>query len=339
MLLPLPRPALSRPASPAYAALDLGTNACRLMIAAPTPDGFRVLESYSRAVRLGEGLQATGRLSPRAMDRAIGALRSCAARLARRRLRLVTAVATEACRQAENGAEFVAQAVAETGLPLRMITPREEAELALESCAPLLRQGARRALVFDIGGGSTELAWVRLNQGGRPEPIGYLSIPVGVVTLAERFGSIARSEQGFAAMREDVASRLVPFEDIHRIAREIGQGGVRLLGTSGTVTTIAGAALGLPRYTRRAVDGVILSSAVTETAMRQLCALDRSGLAAHPCIGPERVEFVRPGLAIFAAIRAAWPAEELVVADRGLREGLVLRMIRTDRPAPRAHQG
>jgi exopolyphosphatase/guanosine-5'-triphosphate,3'-diphosphate pyrophosphatase len=334
---PAPPLGTSRPSDarrlggPAFAALDLGTNNCRMLVGTPCASGFRVIDSFSRVVRLGEGLHRTGQLSSCGMDRAIAALHSCTERLARRPIRGLRAVATEACRQAVNGMEFLSRAKTETGLPLEIITPREEAELALESCAPLLAAGARRALVFDIGGGSTEIAWVRIEPGGPPAMIGYLSVPVGVVTLAERFGPEAETAAGFRAMVEEVAASLAGFERVHCIAREIGQGGVHLLGTSGTVTTLAGQALGLPRYHRALVDGTVLSTETADRALDRLRTLGRAGLCAHPCIGPNRAEFVLPGCAVFAAIRQTWPAPSIVVADRGLREGMLLRLIRAHR--------
>ena len=314
----------------AFAALDLGTNNCRLLVGAASRGGFRIVESFSRTVRLGEGLAAHGRLAEPAMDRALEALRTCAERLARRQPRAVRAIATEACRQAENGPAFIARVRAETGLAFRIISPREEAELAVESCVPLLQGGARRVLLFDIGGGSTELAWVRLG-GERPAFLGTLSLPWGVVSLAEHFGAAANTEAGFVAMQETVADRLRGFEEVHRIGQEIRQGGVRLLGTSGTVTTLAALALGLSRYSRHAVDGAVLSAGQVERALAEIRALGPAGLAQHPCIGADRAEFVLPGCAAFAAIRGVWPAPELIVADRGLREGLLMRMIREAR--------
>jgi exopolyphosphatase/guanosine-5'-triphosphate,3'-diphosphate pyrophosphatase len=312
----------------AFAALDLGTNNCRLLIGAPAHGGFRVLDSFSRIVRLGEGLQNSGKLSENAMDRALGALHACAARLSRRPVRAVRAIATEACRRAANGAEFLARVRAETGLAFDIISTREEAELALESCSPLLAGPGRRALLFDIGGGSTELAWVRLNGTRTPELIGYDSLPVGVVTLAEQFGHQGFADEGYRAMVEHVAGRLQSFESIHCIAHEIRLDGVRLLGTSGTVTTLAGVALGLPRYRRPAVDGQVLTHEATNQALATLRALGREGLARHPCVGPDRAAFVLPGCAIFEAIRTVWPVPEVTVADRGLREGMLLRMMR-----------
>jgi exopolyphosphatase/guanosine-5'-triphosphate,3'-diphosphate pyrophosphatase len=321
-----------RPHPPAYAALDLGTNNCRLLVGTPAGDGFRVLDSFNRVVRLGEGLQHTAELSGPAMERTMNALHGCVARLARRPVRALRAVATEACRRAANGGAFIAQVQRETGLAITIISSREEAELAVESCAPLLRDGGRRALLFDIGGGSTELAWVRLPpQDGAPQLIGYLSMPLGVVTLAERYGAAGQTEEGFAAMAAEVAGRLAAFESVHCISHEIRQGGVRLLGTSGTVTTLAGVVLNLPRYNRLAVDGAVLAAEEADAALARLSELGREGLARHPCVGAGRAEFVLPGCAIFAAIHRTWPTEEIVVADRGLREGMILRMIRGER--------
>lgn len=318
----------------AFAALDLGTNNCRLLIGAPTGEGFRVIDSFSRIVRLGEGLQNSGVLSDMAMDRALCALHACAARLARRPVRAVRAIATEACRRAGNGEAFLHRVRAETGISFNIISTREEAELALESCSPLLQGRAgpaagRRALLFDIGGGSTELAWVRLSaDGSAPELIGYDSLPVGVVTLAEHFGHHGFEHDGYRDMVEHVLGRLAAFERIHCIGHELRLGGVRLLGTSGTVTTLAGVALNLARYRRPMVDGVRLTAADAYAALALLRGLGRDGLDRHPCVGPDRSAFVLPGCAIFEAISTIWPAPEVTVADRGLREGMLLRMMR-----------
>jgi exopolyphosphatase/guanosine-5'-triphosphate,3'-diphosphate pyrophosphatase len=313
---------------PSFAALDLGTNNCRLLVGAPAQGGFRVLDSFSRIVRLGEGLQQSGVLSQAAMDRALPALHACAARLQRKPVRAVRAIATEACRRATNGRVFLDRVRAETGLAFEIITPREEAELALESCAPLLAGTGRRALLIDIGGGSTELAWVRLDGGRWPELIGYDSLPVGVVTLAERFGHQGFLPEGYDAMVAHVVDRLEMFERVHCIGHEIRDGGVRMLGTSGTVTTLAGVALNLERYRRPAVDGQVMSAEAVSKALADVRALGRDGLSQHPCVGPERASFVLPGCAIFEAIRIVWPVSEVMVADRGLREGMLLRMMR-----------
>ena len=322
--------------TPAFAALDLGTNNCRLLIAAPTRHGFRVVDSFSRVVRLGEGLSRSGRLSEAAMERTLGALHVCADRIGRRRLRGLHAVATEACRRAENGPLFLDRVRRETGLAIDVISAREEAELALESCASLLRPGVpaqSRALLFDIGGGSTEIAWIRLGDGDAPPVLaGAESLAVGVLGLAERFGEAACGAAGrFEEMVDHVASLLQRFEALHCIAREVAQGQVRLVGTSGTMTTLAGVALGLERYRRGAVDGMTLPAEAAQAAIRTLRGLGADGLRAHPCIGPGRASLTLPGCAIVAAILRLWPVGTVVVADRGLRDGMLLRMMR-ERP-------
>jgi exopolyphosphatase / guanosine-5'-triphosphate,3'-diphosphate pyrophosphatase len=276
------------------------------------------------------------------MERAMAALHGCAARLARRPVRAVRAIATEACRRAVNGDEFLARVRSETGLPIDVISSREEVELALESCAPLLADSGRRALLFDIGGGSTEIAWVRVNcDGSAPELIGYLSLPVGVVTLSERCANICYSEEGFSGVVSDITAMLRPFEAVHRICQEIRQGGVMMVGTSGTVTTLAGVSLKLERYRRGLVDGLCLERPAVEAALAEARALGREGLRRHPCIGADRVDFVLPGCAIFAAIHELWQVPKLIVADRGLREGMLMRLMRASRPARRglARQG
>ena len=328
----LSAPARLRPPPAGFAALDLGTNNCRLLVGAPVGDGFRVIDSFSRIVRLGEGLEHSGRLSQMAMDRALIALHGCAARLARRPIRNLRAIATEACRRAVNGGEFLARVRRETGLAIDVISSREEAELAVESCAELLKREGRRALLFDIGGGSTELTWVRLPPGdATPVLIGYVSLPVGVVTLADRCGGSGFEAGEYDRMVRDVSARLQAFEQIHCIAQEIRQGGVFLLGTSGTVTTLAGLVLDLPRYSRPRVDGAVLTAGEAGVAVASLRAMGRDALARHPCVGPDRADFVLPGCAIFEAIHRLWPSPQVVVADRGLREGMLLRMMRAER--------
>ena len=331
-----------RPApSSVFAALDLGSNNCRLMIATPVGRGFRVIDSFSRLVRLGEGVQRSGALSDAAMERTLGALHACALRLGQREPCRVRAVATEACRRAANARPFLARVRDETGLLIQVISAREEAELALESCAALLHTPVaseaalpRRGLLFDIGGGSTEIAWIRLAvsavAGRRPgqELIGYESLPLGVITLAEQFGAAMFEPAGYRAMVDLVSDRLDGFERVHCIGREIRQGGVRLLGTSGTITTLASVAMKLPRYRRALVDGVSLTRQSAQEAVAGLRRMGRRGLGLHGCIGPERAETVLAGCAIFEAIHCRWPAPSITVADRGLRDGMLLRMMR-----------
>jgi exopolyphosphatase/guanosine-5'-triphosphate,3'-diphosphate pyrophosphatase len=334
---------------PAYAALDLGTNNVRLLVGTPSAEGFRVIDSVSRIVRLGEGLQEHGALGPDAMQRAIDALQLCADRLARRRIAATRAIATEACRRAANGRAFLDRVRRETGLQFDVISAREEAELAIESCAPLLgrlfAKGVRRALLLDIGGGSTELGWVRLvSARDPPELIGTISLPLGVIDVAEAWGGGDVAPDAFDTTVTTLAGGLLEFDSVHRIGQEIRHGGVAMVGTSGTVTTLAGVVLGLQRYRRPLVDGVMMPVETALRAVRQLRAMSQDALMRHPCVGPDRASFVLPGCAIFSAVHRLWPVPLLMVADRGLREGMLLRLMRegqgrahpTARPSPRA---
>jgi exopolyphosphatase/guanosine-5'-triphosphate,3'-diphosphate pyrophosphatase len=316
----------------AFAAIDLGTNNCRLLIARPEGGSFRVIDAFSRIVRLGEGVGARGVLSEDAMDRTIAALRICAGKIRQRRVGRARSVATAACRRATNCDAFIDRVARETGIDLEIISTREEAQLAIAGCLPLLDATARRALMFDIGGGSTELVWLRCDGAAR-EIIGWTSLPCGVVTLAEDHGGDRIARDTYDAMVDRVHDMLAAFEKSHRIAGEIGRGGVQMLGTSGTVTTVAGVHLELPRYDRSRVDGLRLCFTEVDAVSARLLELDQAGRAAIPTIGPERADLVVAGCAILDAIQQCWPVGSLRVADRGIREGLLMDMIHPCRPA------
>jgi len=331
-----------------FAAIDLGTNNCRVLIARPYQTGFKVLDGYSRTVCLGEGLTATHRLSAQAMARTIRALKVCARKIERCAVTAFRAVATEACRTAENGAEFIARIEAETGLKFEIITPEEEARLAVESCASLIDRECDNALVFDIGGGSTELAWVdRLGEPrlGGPPPIGaWTSVPLGVVSLTERFASGPHSSADqralFRAMVEEMRAGLSGFSVPEAVRASVGNGRTHMVGNSGTVTTIAGVMMGLARYDRNIVDGAWIDLKEATRLARELSARPVAERAAHPCVGADRADLLLPGAAILEAIHSIWPCQRLRVADRGLREGVLLAMMaKADRDAryKRAH--
>lgn len=327
---------------PLYGALDLGTNNCRLLIARRTREGFRVVDAYSRIVRLGEGLSARGALGDEAMARSIEALKICADKMERRGVTRSRLIATEACRAAANGAEFIARVKAEAGLALEVVSNEDEARLAVAGCAPLLDRECRSALVFDIGGGSTELIWVSMadavdGMGDRrpamqqkPKIEDWISLPCGVVTLAERYGGVDVSLNVYEEMVAEVVARVEPFVARLRGAREALGGDFHLLGTSGTVTTIAGVHLGLPRYDRARVDGIWITPTNVETVTQNLLAMSYQDRASHPCVGRERADLVLAGCAIFDAISQTWPSERLRVADRGLREGILLSLMEND---------
>jgi len=320
-------PALLRQA---YAAIDLGTNNCRLLIARPSSEGFTVIDAFSRVVRLGEGLAQTGRLSDRAMDRTLAALSICADKLKRRNVRLARSVATEACRRAENGPAFIERVRLETGIVLDMITAEEEARLAVLGCHVLLEDGPGPAMIFDIGGGSTEL--VLIEQGGPvPEILDWHSVPWGVVSLTESCGPEAATPEErahrYAVMRQLVADSFTSFRQ--RIG-DIRIPQLRLLGTSGTVTTLASLHLDLPHYDRKAVDGLIVSAETMRGLSQMLSVMAPEERRTLPCIGNERADLVIAGCAILESILDIWPASHLGVADRGIREGILRSLMAAD---------
>ena len=319
----------------AYAAIDLGTNNCRLLIARPQDRNFVVIDAFSRVVRLGEGLAQTGRLSDAAMDRAVGALKICADKLRRRNVHLARSVATEACRRADNGAEFIERVQLETGIRLDIISAQEEARLAVLGCHILLEDGIGPAVIFDIGGGSTELVLI---EPGAPVPriLDWQSVPWGVVSLTEtvnaKFGD---GEEG------DEAARLARYREMLRVVSESfaefatriaphQTPDLRLLGTSGTVTTLASVHLELPQYDRKAVDGLIVPSSSMREISTRLSTLSPEERRQLPCIGQDRADLVVAGCAILEAILDIWPADRLGVADRGIREGILRGLMAAD---------
>jgi exopolyphosphatase/guanosine-5'-triphosphate,3'-diphosphate pyrophosphatase len=318
----------------AYAAIDLGTNNCRLLIATPRGAGFRVVDAYSQIVRLGQGVGRTGALSDGAMDRTIEALKICAEKMEARHVRSARNVATQACRAASNGTAFLERIRQETGLHFDVITPEEEAALSVKGCRDLVGDDADAVMVFDIGGGSTEMSWVRVRRGADRitlDTAGWLSIPMGVVSLAEAHGGRDMTRAEFDAMTATVVAALAETPIPDDIAAAFREGRGHLIGTSGTVTSLAGVWLGLERYSRRHVDGAWLSRADTEAVTERLREMGFERRAEQPCIGSERADLVVPGCAILAGILDVWPAERIRVGDRGLREGLLLDLMAAGR--------
>jgi exopolyphosphatase/guanosine-5'-triphosphate,3'-diphosphate pyrophosphatase len=313
-----------------YGALDLGTNNCRLLIARPAEEGFVVIDAFSRVVRLGEGLAASGRISDAAQDRAIAALSICADKLCRRRVSLSRSVATEACRRAANGRHFVERVKNETGIALEVIAPEEEARLAMLGCHRLLEPGDGPALIFDIGGGSTELVLIDTDGMETPRIKCWWSAPWGVVSLTEsegrNFADPAERVAAFGRMKERVRHAFRRFAELLPADKT----DIRLMGTSGTVTTLASVHLALPAYDRRAVDGLMVPSTSMRAVSRMLSAMSPAERSELPCIGAERADLVVAGCAILEAIMDIWPAETLGVADRGIREGILRSLMARD---------
>jgi exopolyphosphatase/guanosine-5'-triphosphate,3'-diphosphate pyrophosphatase len=334
------RPPASRQRQ-AYAAIDLGTNNCRLLIARPANENFVVVDAFSRVVRLGEGLAQTGRLSEAAMDRAVGALKICADKLRRRNVHLARSVATEACRRASNGEAFIERVRQETGIMLDIISAEEEARLAVLGCHILLEDGRGPAMIFDIGGGSTEL--VLIEPGGPvPQIIDWLSVPWGVVSLTETVGQEREHADPderaarYAEMRRLVSESFALFAK--RVAPHRAPD-LRLLGTSGTVTTLASVHLELPQYDRSAVDGLIVPASSMRDISARLSGLAPADRRKLPCIGTERADLVVAGCAILESILDIWPAARLGVADRGIREGILRSLMAADFEGSQARAG
>lgn len=341
-----------KPPDPAelYAALDLGTNSCRMLIAQPKGSQFHVVDSFSKTVQLGAGLESTGRLSRASMGRTIQALRICQQKLKRHKVKRMRLVATEACRRAKNGAEFMRQVKRETGLALDIITPEEEARLAVISCAPLVSTKTDQLLVVDIGGGSTELVWIdissipnrdrpkaimRLHAGFHPaespfpaaKVVDWISVPLGVSTLREQFEDVEDDAARFALMSwffEENLSSFAPYKD------EQSREGFQIVGTSGTVTTVAASHLGLKRYDRTKVDGLRMTSDQIDLVIRDYLQLGPVGRRRDPRIGQDRQALIMSGCAILQALLRCWPTDRLSVADRGLREGLLYAQMSAD---------
>ncbi|WP_432653747.1 Ppx/GppA phosphatase family protein [Sphingosinicella terrae] len=323
---PPPRPRAQRHT---YGAIDLGTNNCRLLVARPCESGFTVIDAFSRVVRLGEGMATSGKISEAAQDRAVAALSVCAEKLKRRRVSLARSVATEACRRAVNGRQFVERVRRETGICLDIISPEEEARLAMLGCHRLLEPGDGPALIFDIGGGSTELVLID-TDGGEPRIKCWWSAPWGVYSLTESEGrDFPNREERLAAyvrMRERVRHAFRRFSELLPASKE----DIRLMGTSGTVTTLASVYLALPSYDRRAVDGLRMPAAAMREISEMLSGMSHEERSRFPCIGHERADLVVAGCAILEAIMDIWPAEMLGVADRGIREGILRSLMARD---------
>lgn len=322
------------PAGPVYAAVDLGTNNCRMLAARPNGAGLRVVDSFSRIVRLGEGLALNGHLDDGAIERTLAALRICAVKIRRLGVKRCRNVATEACRQALNTAPFLERVEVETGLVFESITPEEEARLTVAGCVPLLDAGMPNVLMFDIGGGSTEITWLALDDEAAPRILGTLSIPIGVMTVAETYGTDVLSDTAYRELTAYIDGQLAAFDHVHAIGRAIAAGTVQMLGTSGTVTTLGGIHLGLSRYDRSKVDGLDIPVTTIDALVTSLCAMAVPERAAIPCVGWQRADLMVAGCTLLGTICRRWPVGHLRIADRGLREGMLLEMMADDGIGP-----
>lgn len=311
-----------------YAAIDLGTNSCRLVIASPTPSSFRIVETFSKITRLGEGIINNNELSKPAIRRTINALKVCAGVLAEYApIHKSRFVATAACRRAVNCKQFLEQVKKETGLSLETISSQEEARLAVVGCIPLLARNIKRALIFDIGGGSTEISLARTTNSGNTFIEGYTSLPYGVVTISEAFPAHEMTELAYNTIIERTHKILQDFENKHHIQEAIANQEIQIIGTSGTVTVLGAVHLNLPRYNRSAVDGIAMSRQDITHTIAKIKRIGDEGRKKHPCIGTSKADLTMAGCAIIEALTTFWPMSEITVADRGIREGILLDMM------------
>ena len=328
-------PASNKGASQAqknFAAIDLGTNSCRLVIASPTPASFRIVETFSKITRLGEGIINDNELSRPAMRRTINALKVCAgvieeyAPIYRSRF-----VATAACRRAKNCKEFLDLVKKETGLMIETISSKEESRLAVVGCIPLLNRNIKRALVFDIGGGSTEISLARGTNSGKTFIEGFVSLPYGVVTISEAFPSQDMTALAYDTIIERTHKLLKEFDEKYNIREAIKNQEIQIIGTSGTVTVLGAVHLNLPRYNRSAVDGISITRQDIDRAIAKIKRLGDEGRKKHPCIGAQKADLTMAGCAIIEGLCSFWPIEEITVADRGIREGILLDMMHSNK--------
>ena len=315
-----------------FAAIDLGTNSCRLVIASPTPASFRIVETFSKITRLGEGIINDNELSRPAMRRTINALKVCAsvieeyAPIYRSRF-----VATAACRRAKNCKEFLDLVKKETGLTIETISSKEESRLAVVGCIPLLNRNIKRALVFDIGGGSTEISLARVTNSGKTFIEGFVSLPYGVVTISEAFPEKEMTSLAYDTIIERTHKLLKEFDEKYNIREAIKNQEIQIIGTSGTVTVLGAVHLNLPRYNRSAVDGISITRQDIDRAIAKIKRLGDEGRKKHPCIGAQKADLTMAGCAIIEGLCSFWPIEEITVADRGIREGILLDMMHSNK--------
>lgn len=311
-----------------YAAIDLGTNSCRLVVAQPTPSSFHVVETFSRITRLGEGIINENKLSKPAIRRTVAALKVCRAIINEYspliRMRFV---ATAACRRAVNCSEFEKVVARDTGLPMEVISSKEEARLAVVGCMPLLNRMIKRALVFDIGGGSTEISLARITESGKTFIEGYVSLPYGVVTISEAFPGRDMTNLAYNTIVERTQKILQEFEDKYKIREAIENQEIQVIGTSGTVTVLGAVHLNLPRYNRAAVDGLSMSGSDVQKVLKRIKSMGYEGRCRHSCIGKLKADLTIAGCTIIEALCTFWPVSEITIADRGIREGILLDMM------------
>ena len=334
---------------PIIAAIDLGTNSCRLLVARvnvagirtnyfrsrPKPVAWKVIDSFAKVVRLGEGMYSHDELSHDAIERTMEALSICRKKLDKYNMHSMRAVATEACRRATNKEVLVNRAREELGLNLEVICAEEEARLALKGCSAILDSRIPYGIVFDIGGGSTEVILVRLKRENKRSPgyavpfdvIDSISIPYGVVTTTEAVDLADNQEYVHKMLHEKITDMLSEFVSKNKIIELIKNNEIQVAGSSGTVTTLAAYHLGLAQYERRLVDGMTISYEDLHIVIEKIFAMDKQGSLEESTVGFGRADYVLTGSVILKALCEVIPAKTMRIADRGVREGILIDLM------------
>ena len=305
------------------AGIDIGTLTCRLLVAAVSPEAegpVHTIRSERKILRLGEGVDRTGRLKPEAMSRVIETIREWKTIIESHGVERYTAVATSAVREAGNREEFLDRVRRETGIAVEVIDGAEEARRTFLGIRSGLPSDVREILGLDIGGGSTE--FIASRQG---RPLKMTSIDMGVVRLTERV------LQGDPPRVAEIHKAETLIRDLTRRARrEIGDlTNLTLVGTAGTITSLAAIAQGLPTYDPARIQNYVLELPVIQRIERNVFGKTQSDRVGMPGLEAGREGVIAAGALILRCVMEELNAARCVVSEYGLREGVLVHLARS----------
>lgn len=310
-----------RDAKKYFAAIDLGSRNCRTIVGCQSKAGaFEYIETYSKSVSLADGVAASKKLSRKSMDRTIEALAFCSKVLSRYAGLTYLAVATDAMRRAENASVFIKRVKRELGLIISIITPQEEAYYAALGCIEVLSLETEIFVVFDIGGGSSEIALCRQKSDKDIELIDSLSIPYGVINLLESKDHLTFS--GYSNLVQKISDLSRDFLNQYATTLDFVNN-FQCIGTSGTTTTVAALNMNLRFYDREKINDSILQFSEILKTVHYVQSLSEDERKLHPYISQSNEDLVLGGLTILEGIVRGLPASTITVTDRGVRDGVV----------------
>jgi exopolyphosphatase/guanosine-5'-triphosphate,3'-diphosphate pyrophosphatase len=313
---------------------------------------LKVIDSFAKIISLGEGIKQTGVLSEEAIERTIVALRACKKKLDSHRIYKMRAVATEACRQASNTKSLIERVNSEIGVDLEVISPQEEARLVLKGCSGVISDEKNYGILMDIGGGSTEVVWLKINKGmTRPtiSVIDSISLPFGVVTISDTYTHSKNNQEIYTVLRKNILSTIDTFMKKNNIRTNFSKGDVQVITSSGTTTTLGSLTLGLSTYDRSSVDGKDFSSKKIVEVGEELLSRYLSSTPTTVKLGKEknfitnkffdhvldksseefkifaynRMGLLAAGVVIINSILESIGDCLVRIADRGVREGIL----------------